>query len=265
MNGLPGPNRFKAALAEGRGQVGLWQALASSYTAEICATAGFDWLLLDGEHGPNDVPLLLSQLQAIAAYPVEAVARTPSGDPAILKRYLDIGARNILVPFVETPAQAEALVQAVRYAPAGIRGVASGLVRASRWNAVPGYLATADADICLLVQIESIAGLSNIEAIASIEGIDGLFVGPADLSAALGYRGQPGHPDMMAVVRDALARIRRAGKAAGLLTLDEDFARECLAQGCAFVAVATDVGLLAGGTRALAARFGMGTAGSGGY
>jgi 4-hydroxy-2-oxoheptanedioate aldolase len=248
-------NRFKAALAAGRTQIGLWSALANPYTAEIVAGAGFDWIALDGEHAPNDLPLLLSQLQAVAPYPVEPVLRPPVGDTAVIKQYLDIGARTLLVPMVETEAQAASLVRAVRYPPAGVRGVGSAIARASRWNRTPAYLAEADAGICLVVQLETKTALDNLEAIAAVDGVDGVFIGPADLAASLGHLGNPGHPEVVEAIESAIGRIRATGKAPGILMIDEARARRCLELGCVFVAVGTDVTVLARGAEALARKF----------
>lgn len=245
-------NGFKRALGGDRALIGLWQALAHPYSAEICAGAGFDWLLFDGEHAPNDIPGLLAQLQAVAPYPVHAIARPPVGDTPLLKQYLDIGFQTLLAPFVETPEQAVDLVRAVRYPPHGARGVGAGLARAARWNRIEGYLDRADAEICLLVQIETRLGLKNLDAIARVDGVDGVFVGPADLSAALGHRGQPGHPDMIAVIENAIGRIIAAGKAPGILATDPAFAARCAALGCRFIGVGTDVGLLSRGAGDLA-------------
>lgn len=246
-------NPFKAALRAQRPQIGLWQALGSAYTAEICATAGFDWLLFDGEHGPNDVPSLLAQLQAVNGYGSHPVARPPAGETRLIKQYLDLGFTSLLIPFVETEAQARALVAAVRYPPEGVRGVASGLVRASRWNRVPSYLDRASEEICLLVQIESPLGLENLSAIAGVPGVDGVFLGPADLSAALGRRGAPDHPDVRSRIERAITEIRAAGKPAGILCADLALARRYMALGCVFVATGADVSLLAAGAAALRA------------
>ena len=253
-------NTFKAGLAIGRTQIGFWQALANPYTAEICATAGFDWLLFDGEHAPNDVPLMLAQLQAVSAYPVHAVARPPLGDARLIKQYLDIGFTTLLIPFVETPEQAKALVAATRYPPEGIRGVAAGIVRASRWNSIPQYLHRADAEICVLVQIETREGLENISAIAAVNGVDGVFIGPSDLSAALGYRGAPDHPHVVSAIEQAIGKIRAAHKPAGILSADLALAKRYIELGCRFVAVGTDAGLLATNTRKLAAEAKSGAA-----
>lgn len=248
-------NPFKQAIAAGERQIGLWQALASPYTAEICAGAGFDWLLIDGEHAPNDIPLILAQLQAVAAYPVEPVVRLPVGDPALIKQMLDIGARSLLVPMVESARQAEELVRAVRYPPQGIRGVGSAIGRASRWNRTADYLHNAAEDICVLVQIESEAGLDAIDEIAATEGVDGVFIGPSDLAASLGHLGDATHPNVQEAVFDAIGRIKARQKPAGLLMADEPFVRRCIELGAGFVAVGTDVTLLARGAERLASNF----------
>jgi 4-hydroxy-2-oxoheptanedioate aldolase len=248
-------NPFKRALREGRTQIGLWLALADPYTAEVCATAGFDWLLIDGEHAPNDIRSILAQLQALAPYPVCPVVRPVSGETALIKQLLDIGAQTLLVPMVESADQARELVAAVRYPPLGVRGVGSGIARVSRWNAIPDYLGRADAEICLLLQIESKAGLERIAEIASVEGVDGLFVGPSDLAASFGRRGNPAHPEVVAAIEGAIAAIRAHGKGAGILTPDETLARRCIELGATFVAVGADVTLLAGAVRGLAAKF----------
>ena len=248
-------NTFKQAIARREAQIGLWLGLADPYCAELCAGAGFDWLLIDAEHAPNDVRTVLGQLQAVAPYPVHPVVRPPVGDPVLIKQYLDIGAQTLLVPMVESAEQAQALVRAMRYPPEGIRGVGSALARASRWQRLPQYLAEADAQQCLLVQIESLAALEQLEAIAAVPGVDGVFIGPADLSASMGHRGNPGHPEVQAVVTKALTDIQACGKAAGILTADETLARQYLALGCSFVAVGVDTTLLVKATQALAGRF----------
>jgi 4-hydroxy-2-oxoheptanedioate aldolase len=248
-------NLFKKALREGRTQIGFWQALANPISVEISAGAGFDWLLFDGEHGPNDVPTLLSQLQAAAAYPVHPIGRVPIGDTTIIKQYLDIGFQSLLVPIVETAEHAALLARAVRYPPHGIRGVGTGVIRASGYNRNANYVHEADAEICLLVQVETRKGLDNLAAIAATEGVDGVFIGPADLSAALGYRGQPNHPDVRKAIEEAGQIIKSAGKAAGILMADETLARHYLEQGFTFVAVGTDVGLLVKGTGDLVKKY----------
>lgn len=244
-------NAFRNRLRAGEPLVGLWQALANPYTAEICAGAGFDWLLFDGEHAPNTVQTLLAQLQAVAPYPLEPIARVPAHDPAVIKQYLDIGFRSLLIPMVETAAQAERLVAATRFPPQGIRGVASATSRASGFGGQPDYLARTHEDICLIVQIESRAGLEQIEAIAAVSGVDALFIGPADLAASLGHLGNPRHPEVQDAIADALGRIARAGKPAGIFALDPEDARRRLADSAAFVSLGTDIGLLSNGARNL--------------
>ncbi|BAN47361.1 4-hydroxy-2-oxoheptanedioate aldolase [Metapseudomonas resinovorans] len=248
-------NTFKARLESGQPQIGLWLGLADAYCAELAANAGFDWLLLDGEHAPNDLRSLLAQLQAIAPYPAQPIIRPPIGDAVLIKQLLDIGAQTLLVPMVESADQAAELVRAMRYPPFGIRGVGSALARASRWNSIPGYLDNADAQMCLLVQIENLDGLANLEAIAAVDGVDGVFIGPADLSAAMGHRGNPGHPEVQAAIEDAIVRIRAAGKAAGILSADQALARRYLSLGAAFVAVGVDTTVLMRGLQSLAGAF----------
>lgn len=247
-------NTFKQRLSSEQ-LIGLWVGLADPYCAELAANAGFDWLLLDGEHAPNDLRGLLGQLQAVAPYASQPVIRPPIGDSVVIKQLLDIGAQTLLVPMVESAEQAEELVRAMHYPPKGIRGVGAALARASRWNNIPTYLAEADEQMCLLVQVESLKGLENLDAIAAVDGVDGVFIGPADLSAAMGHRGNPGHPDVQAAIEGAIARIRKAGKAAGILSADEKLARRYLELGCAFVAVGVDTSLLMRSLKALASNF----------
>jgi len=250
-------NLFKQALRERRAQVGLWLGLANPYTAEICAGAGFDWLLFDGEHAPNDVPMLLAQLQAVAGSGVHPIARPPIGETWLIKQYLDIGFTTLLLPLVTNAAHAAELVRATRYLPQGTRGVGAALARASQWNRNRGHLHTADADICVLVQVETREALEDVEAIAVTDGVDGVFIGPADLSASLGYRGQPDHPDVAKAIERGIEAILAAGKAPGILTADATIARRYLDLGCVFVGVGNDVGLLVRAADSLAAEFGL--------
>lgn len=185
-------NTFKRALAEGKPQFGLWAALADAYVTELLATAGFDWLLIDNEHAPNDVRSTLAQLQAVAAYASHPVVRPVRSDSALIKQLLDIGAQTLLLPMIDTAEQAADAVAATRYPPQGIRGVGSALARASRWNRIPDYLNTAADELCVLVQVETVQGLDNLSAIAAVDGVDGVFFGPADLSASMGLLGKPG-------------------------------------------------------------------------
>jgi 4-hydroxy-2-oxoheptanedioate aldolase len=254
----PAPNRFKLALANKEAQIGFWLSMADPYLAEVSATAGFDWLLIDNEHAPNDVRTTLSQLQAVAPYRGEAVVRPVSGDVALIKRLLDIGVRNLLVPMIDTEEQARLMVSAVRYPPHGIRGVGSAVGRASRWSSRKDYLDVADSEICLLVQAETATALSNLDAICAVDGIDGVFIGPADLAASMGYRGKAGHPEVQAAIDGAIKKIIASGKAAGTLTSDPALARHYLELGCTFVATGIDILILANGARKLAADFGRG-------
>ncbi|QPI75024.1 HpcH/HpaI aldolase family protein [Sphingobium sp. Cam5-1] len=249
-------NAFRTLLDEGRPLIGLWQALANPYTAEICAGAGFDWLLFDGEHAPNTLQTLLAQLQAISNYPIVPVARVPVGEAAIIKQYLDIGFQTLLVPMVESGAQAERIVAATRFPPLGVRGVASATSRASGFGVDKSYLATAHERIFTIVQIESQAGLDAIEDIASVPGVDALFIGPADLAGSLGHLGNPGHPDVQQAISKALSRIRSLGKPAGLFAISTDDAQQRIAEGVNFLSVGTDIGLLANGARNLRQLFG---------
>ena len=248
-------NVFKTRLLAGQPQTGIWLGMASPYVAEMAATAGFDWLLLDAEHAPNDVASLLAQLQAMAPYTSAPVVRPPVGDPVLIKRYLDIGVQNLLVPMVESAEQAAALVAAMRYPPEGMRGVGHVLSRAARWGQVPDYLQQANRQMCLLVQVETLRGVENLEAIAAVDGVDGVFIGPADLSAAMGHLGDLGHPEVVAAVDDGVRRIRAAGKAAGIVTVDETEAQRYLDAGCNFVGVGVDSVLFVDALRGLAGRF----------
>ncbi|CAG9238296.1 2-keto-3-deoxy-L-rhamnonate aldolase [Paraburkholderia tropica] len=248
-------NPFKAALAAKRKQVGFWLSMADPYLAEVSATAGFDWLLIDSEHAPNDVRTILSQLQAVAAYPGEPVVRPASGDPVLLKRLLDIGARNLLVPMVDTADEARALVSAVRYPPHGIRGVGSAVGRASRWSLRTDYLDVSDDEVCLLVQAETTTAIGNLEAICAVDGVDGVFIGPADLAASMGYRGKATHPDVQQAIDNAIRTIVASGKAAGTLTSDPALARHYLELGCTFVATGVDILMFANAARKLARDF----------
>lgn len=247
-------NRFKEALRRGRPQIGLWLSLASPTAAEICAGAGFDWVLIDGEHGPQSVPLVLEQLRAVeAAGGAHAVVRVASDDPVGLKHHLDLGARTVLVPMVETAEQAAAVVRACHYPPRGSRGV--GGARAARWGRLADYPREAESVTCVLVQVETRRGLEHVTQIARVDGIDGVFIGPADLAASMGHLGDPGHPQVRAAVRAALRAIRAAGTPSGVLSPVEALAREHLVDGALFVAVGLDAHLLARQTEALAARF----------
>ncbi|MBL8372607.1 MAG: HpcH/HpaI aldolase/citrate lyase family protein [Burkholderiaceae bacterium] len=259
-------NTFKHALAAGQTQLGLWVALASPYSTELVAGIGYDWLLLDGEHAPNDVRSTLTQLQAVASAQQafgdrrsHPIVRVPVGTGdvgvALIKQYLDIGAQTLLVPMIDTPEQAALVVAASRYAPDGIRGMGSALARASRWQAHPRYVHEANDQVCVLVQAETELAMQNLDAIAATPGVDGVFIGPADLSASMGHPGNAAHPEVQAVIEDGIARILKAGKAAGILATSEAQARKWLAAGARFVAVGADTLLLAAGASQLLATY----------
>ena len=247
-------NEFKHAIAAGKLQIGLWCSLCSNVAAEIISHSGYDWLLLDTEHSPNEVPDVLAQLQAVQAGTASAIVRPAWNDIVLIKRFLDIGAQTLLVPFVQTPDEARRAVEATRYPPGGIRGI-TGSGRASRYGRVKDYLKNASREICLLVQVETRSALDQIEAIASVDGIDGVFIGPNDLSASFGHLGNWGHPEVQAALEDAVRRLKKIGKPAGILTPNEEEAKRFIAWGYTFVAVGADLGLLARGADALAKRF----------
>jgi 4-hydroxy-2-oxoheptanedioate aldolase len=250
-------NAFKRALAAQQSQIGLWCSLSSHYSIEVVAGAGFDWLLLDCEHSPNDLESLLTQLQAVAAYPTSAVVRVPWNDMVTIKRVLDIGAQSLLVPYVQNPDEARAAVAAVRYPPTGVRGVA-GTTRATRFGRIKDYVKRVQDELCLLVQLETQSALRHVEAIAAIDGIDGIFIGPADLHASMGYTGEVAHPDVFPLIEGTLRRIRAAGKAPGILVGDEALARRCIDAGSLFTAVGVDTAMLARAADALARKFDRG-------
>lgn len=254
-------NHFKQALAAGKTQIGLWSTLPSPYICELVAGAGFDWLLLDTEHTPTDVPQMLGQLQAVAAAVPKpgrpassAVVRPAWNDPVLIKRYLDIGAQSLLLPFVQNAQEAQAAVAATRYATHGIRGM-GGSVRASNFGRTPNYVKEAQDQLCVLVQIETAEALANLDEIASVDGIDGIFIGPADLSASMGYAGNPRHPEVDKAINDAIVRIRAKGKAPGILMVNPTRAQECIELGAQFVAVAVDMIALRDAVDGVAAQF----------
>jgi 4-hydroxy-2-oxoheptanedioate aldolase len=247
-------NQFKRGLKQGKPQIGLWSTLSSNYTVELCAGAGFDWMLLDSEHSPVDVENLLGQLQAAAPYPTHAVVRVPWNDMVTIKRTLDIGAQSLLIPYVNTAEEARKAVSCTRYPPVGVRGVA-GTTRATRFGRVKDYAKQAHHEICVLVQVETQQALDNLDAICAVDGVDGVFIGPADLHASLGYPGETANAKVKPLIDDAIRRIRKNGSAPGILTPNEADARHWLECGGLFVAVGSDAGILARGAEALCAKF----------
>lgn len=243
---MPAPhNPFKHAIAKGDLQLGCWMGLADPYIAEISAGAGFDWLLIDGEHAPNDLRSIVAQLQVLAARDSHAVVRPPIGETWIIKQLLDAGAQTLLIPMVESAAQARDLVDAVTYPPHGVRGVGSALARASDFAAIGDYLTTARDEICLLAQVENQKGMAALDDILNVDGIDGVFIGPSDLAADMGFIGQAGAAEVQAAVLGAMEKIVASGKAAGILTLDQNLQQECRRIGATFIATEIDVTLFA--------------------
>ncbi len=247
-------NAFKRAITSGKSQIGLWSTLASSYALEVIAGAGYDWVLIDTEHSPADLENVLHQLQAAAPYPTHAIARVPWNDMVTIKRFLDIGCQSILIPYVQTADEARAAVSYTRYPPEGVRGV-SAVTRATRFGRIPGYAKRAQEEICVLVQIETRMGLDNLEAIAAVEGVDGVFIGPGDLHASLGFVGETANPQVKPLIDEGIRRIRKAGKAPGILTGVEADAKHWLELGALFVAVGVDAAVLARESEKLLARF----------
>jgi len=247
-------NNFKHAIKAGKLQIGLWSSLCSNIVSEVIADSGFDWILLDTEHAPNELPNVVSQLQSVMRGTATPIVRPAWNDTVLLKRYLDAGAPAVLLPFVQNAEEAKAAVAATRYPPRGIRGITTS-GRASRFGRVKDYLKNADSEICVLVQAETKEALGNLEAIAAVDGVDGIFIGPADLSASFGHIGNPQHPEVQQAIQDTAVRLKKAGKPAGILTSNEDEARRYIEWGYTFVAVGSDLGILTRGADTLAAKF----------
>jgi 4-hydroxy-2-oxoheptanedioate aldolase len=246
-------NKFKHALKAGKPQIGIWSSLSSHIVAEVLGGAGFDWVLLDTEHSPNELPMVQQQLHAMTEGSATPIVRVPWNDMVMVKRFLDIGAQSLLLPYVQTVEEAKSAVAYTRYPPRGVRGVA-GATRATRYGRIKDYFKLVENELCLLVQVETRKAMANIEAIAAVDGIDGVFIGPNDLSADMGYLGNWQHPEVWKVMEEAAKKIRNAGKAPGILVGEAD-GKRCLDMGYLFVAVGADVGLLARGAEALGAKF----------
>ncbi|MFJ4287839.1 HpcH/HpaI aldolase/citrate lyase family protein [Paenarthrobacter nicotinovorans] len=250
-----GPTFYSALAAAGRPLAGMWVCSGSPLVAEICAGSGLDWALIDAEHSPNGLESILAQLQAMYGYPVQAMVRPPVNDTVVIKQYLDLGVQNLLIPMVNSAFEAAAAVAAVRYPPHGVRGVGSALARASRWNRVPDYLATAGDTVSVTVQIESTAAVDAVEEILAVDGVDGIFLGPSDLAASMGLLGQQEHPEVRAAVERCIHAATAAGKPAGVNAFNPDTARAYLDAGASFVLVGADVAVLARASEALATAF----------
>ena len=248
-------NHFKKRLLAGETQFGLWLGLPDTTSAEICAGAGFDWLLIDAEHAPFDVPRVMAHLQAMEPYNCPAIVRPPVGDRALIKQLLDVGAQTLLIPMVEAAEQAEELVRSVSYPPEGVRGLGTSLARAARWSRIPGYLQKARDEICLLVQVETANAMQNLDEILRVDGIDGVFIGPSDLSASMGHIGNPAHPEVVDAIENGLARIKAAGRGAGLLAMVPEMVQSYIDKGATFVGVGVDTRCLVDATRHLADTF----------
>lgn len=253
---MPAPhNSFKQALKDGKTVFGCWLGLADTFSAEVMGTAGFDWLVIDGEHAPNDLRSILAQLQVLEASPSHPVVRVPIGQTYMIKQVLDAGAQTVLVPMVDNADQARQLVRDVRYPPQGDRGVGYALTRAAQFSKIADYGTTADAQICLLVQVESVKGLENLDDILALDGIDGVFIGPADLAADMGHMGNAMHPDVQDAIMGALSKIDAAGKAAGILSTKDEMTHAAIKAGARFVAVGADVLILSHTAQALASKW----------
>lgn len=247
-------NALKRNLKSGKPQIGCWLSLGNLIAAEICAAAGFDWVLIDTEHAPNDLTEVHQQLLAVSAYPVSPIVRVPWNDTVTIKRMLDVGVQSLLIPYVQTEEEARRAAAAVRYPPQGVRGVSTGS-RSSRYGRVKDYLPRAHEEICVIVQIETRLAWDNIEKIAAVDGIDGLFIGPQDFACDLGHLGNPGHPEVQAAIADVIARTKRAGKAPGILYFDEVGAKKWIEQGARMIAVTSDSAMLVRESSAIAGRF----------
>lgn len=244
---MPAPvNTFLRRLRGREQQIGIFSTLNSPPVLELLAAAGFDWILIDTEHSASEVPDVVAQLQVLAAFEVSALVRPAWSDPVLIKRLLDAGAQTLLVPYIETADAAAAAVAATRYPPAGGRGVSSGS-RAAGYGRLTDYLRTADDEICVLVQIETVRGLDNLEAIAGVPGVDGVFIGPNDLAASMGLIGDATHPSVLAAIDDAFGRLGAVGAATGYLTANPDEAARRAAQGVHVMGIATDTSIVNAG------------------
>ncbi|MCB4457169.1 HpcH/HpaI aldolase family protein [Leisingera sp. McT4-56] len=253
---MPAPkNSFKQALTQGKRQIGCWMSFADGQLAEIMGTCGFDWLVIDGEHAPNDIRSIRDQLIALAASPSHPVVRVPVGETWMIKQVLDAGAQTVLVPIVESADQARELVRACHYPPKGVRGVGATAARATMFGTVTEYIQTADQEVCLLVQVENRAGMAALDDILQVEGIDGVFIGPADLSTDMGHQGNSAHPEVRAAIADAITRIKAAGLAPGILGTTDEATQAYADMGAQFLAVGIDVMVLAKNARDLAAKW----------
>lgn len=248
-------NSFKQSLLRGNMQYGLWNVITDTNVGEICASAGFDWVLIDGEHGPFDLRTTLYQHQAMSAHASALLVRVPDSNTTYIRQLLDAGIQNLLVPMVESARQAQSLVQAMRYPPEGNRGVGTAIIRGARWGIDNDYNPKANEQVFLAVQIETVKGLENLEEIAAVKGVDCLFIGPADLATSMGHANQPDHPEVNEAITDAFRRIKAMGKVAGVLVLDDDTAKNYARAGATMVGVGADIISLSAAVRKMAAHY----------
>ena len=248
-------NKFKAALQGEKKLYGMFLGIPNTSVAELCAGAGFDWLIIDGEHSPFDLQSIMAHLQAMSSFPVSAIVRPVEGQTAIIKQMLDVGAQSLLIPMVDTAEQAAIMVRSCKYPPQGIRGLGTAMARAAQWNRIPNYLHKANDEVCLIVQIETVLGLENIDEISAVEGVDALFIGPSDLSASMGYVGQQDHPDVVAAVCKAIVSIKASGKHAGVLAVKKELIDKYSEAGAKFIGVGVDTAVLSNATKQLAAAY----------
>jgi len=245
-------NKFKAALIAGQKQYGIWNGIPHSYAAEILAGAGFDWVLIDAEHGPFSLDQIIIQLQAMSRYDVNPILRMRNADPEYIKTLMDAGLQSFIIPKVESAETAETMVKAMRYPPEGTRGVGTALARAAQWNRVNNYFQDANQHMCLIIQIESVKGVEALDEILQVEGVDVIFMGPADLAGSMGHLGNPGHKDVKTAVNNCLKKIVAAGKVPGVLTSSQKLIEEYTTQGAMMIGVGLDTIILANATKELA-------------
>jgi len=245
-------NKFKTAIKAGHKQYGIWNGIPHSYAAEILAGAGFDWVLVDAEHGPFDINQIVIQLQAMSRYPVTPIVRMPNADPVYVKTLMDAGVQSFIIPMIENGETAELMAKALKYPPEGFRGVGTALARAAQWNRVNNYFQLANDQMCLITQVESIKGVEALDDILAIKGVDVVFMGPADLAGTMGHLGNPGHPDVKALVNDCLKRIVDAGKVPGVLTSSKELIADYTEKGAKMIGVGLDTIILAKATKEIA-------------
>ena len=247
-------NKFKKKLLAGERQIGAWNTVCNGSVSELFGYSGFDWVVIDTEHAPSDPIVALGQLQALEATDSSAIVRPATNDTVLIKRFLDIGFQTLIIPFIQNGLEAKQAVHSMRYPPEGIRGVA-GTSRATRYGTISDYAREAHQQLCLVLQLETIEALDNLEDIASTNGVDGLFIGPGDLAASLGYLGNPSHPEVKRVIKETIFKIKRLGMPVGIFSLDLEYAEECFNYGVDFISVAMDTNLLMKSSKQIVSRF----------